>query len=102
MNCLPYAQKHFIPFVIFLLTISPLAADTHTQQASLQECAIRDARFALLLEQHGDRGDVPGDKLYAAFLTMLRARSACSAGRTNEGLALYDSVFGSETILNIK
>src|SRR6266849_6654899 len=87
--------KHFILFAVALLTISPFVAEAGSQQASLQECAMRDAHFTMQLEQHGDRRDIPGDKLYAAFLTMLRARCACSAGRTNEGLALYDGVFGA-------
>ena len=38
-------------------------------------------------------GRQPGEHLYAAFLTMLRARTACSVGRFEEGLALYDSSF---------
>jgi hypothetical protein len=57
-------------------------------------CSMRDARFLLQLDQHGEQGDVPGEKLYAAYLTMLRARTACSAGRPEEALQLYDSAFG--------
>jgi hypothetical protein len=60
-----------------------------------EQCAKRDALFVSQLEQHGERGNIPGEKLYAAYRAMLRARAACSEGRTEEGLALYDSQFGS-------
>lgn len=59
-----------------------------------RECAMRDMRFLWQLEEHGAVPDAPGDKLYAAFQTMLRARAACSAGQTADAMALYDSAFG--------
>jgi len=31
--------------------------------------------------------------MFEAFVTVLRARAACSQGRVAAGLALYDSVF---------
>jgi hypothetical protein len=31
--------------------------------------------------------------MFEAFMTVLRARAACSQGRVAAGLALYDSVF---------
>jgi len=31
--------------------------------------------------------------MFEAFMTVLRARAACSQGRVTAGLALYDSVF---------
>jgi hypothetical protein len=59
-----------------------------------RECAMRDMRFLWQLEERGALPDARGDKLYDAFLTMLRARSACTAGQTAEAMALYDSAFG--------
>lgn len=58
------------------------------------ECALRDAQFVTELERHGEAQDMSGDALYAAFLTMLQARSACGDGKSNEAFVLYDSVFG--------
>jgi hypothetical protein len=73
-----------------VVTISPSFADSTTKNS----CAMRDAHFLLQLDQHSEQGSVPGEKLYAGYLTMLRARAACSAGRKEEGLKLYDSAFG--------
>src|SRR5262245_46009487 len=70
------------------------AEQASTKSLSFNECTARDARFMLQLEQHGEQGIMPGDRLYAAYLTMLWARTACSAGRLEEGLALYDGPFG--------
>jgi hypothetical protein len=76
-----------------LITMSPALADDAPTN-SLLTCATRDARFILQLEHHGDQGTMPGEKLYAAYRTMLRARTACSAGRLEDGHKLYDSAFG--------
>jgi hypothetical protein len=45
------------------------------------------------LEQVGEAQTVPGEIMFEAFMTVLRARTACSQGRVAAGLALYDSVF---------
>ena len=76
------------------LIISSSLIEADAQERSLKECAFHDAQFMLQLDQHRERADVAGDRLHSAFLTMLRARCACSGGRTNEAIALYDSVFG--------
>ena len=57
------------------------------------DCAQRDVQLVTQMEQHGEAQDVPGEILYEAFLTMKRAREACSEGRKLAGLALYDSIF---------
>ena len=76
-----------------MMMINPsLAGDADTNP--LMKCATRDARFILQLEHHGHQDTMPGEKLYAAYLTMLEARTACATGREQEGLRLYDSAFG--------
>jgi hypothetical protein len=75
---------------IALLATGPSAA---VGQSFPLECAIRDVQLVTQIEQHGDAQDVPGEILYEAFLTMKRAREACSEGRPLAGLALYDSIF---------
>jgi hypothetical protein len=83
--------KHLI--LAGLMTVNPsLADDANTN--SLLKCATRDARFMVQLEHYGEQGTMPGEKLYAAYRTMLKARTACSSGRLDEGLRLYDSAFG--------
>lgn len=53
-------------------------------------CAARDLRLVTAIEAHGDAQDIPGATLYATFSAMMRARSACEAGRIDEALALYE------------
>jgi hypothetical protein len=88
------SSKQVVLLAVLLLTTPSFAGEVDTRLSALQDCGSRDAHFLTQLEQHGERGTMPGEKLYAAFQTMLRARAACSAGRSEEGLALYDSVFG--------
>ena len=74
--------------------IALLVAGPAVAEASFPlECAIRDVQLVTQMEQHGEAQDVPGEILYEAFMTMKRAREACSEGRTGAGLALYDSIF---------
>jgi|SRR3977135_4365235 hypothetical protein len=75
---------------IALLVAAPSGAG---QQSFPLECAVRDVQLVTQMEQHGEAQDVPGEILYEAFLTMKRAREACSEGRELAGLALYDSIF---------
>ncbi len=81
--------------IALLLAVPAVAEDSPRSIPSLLDCTKRDAQFIAQLEYYGETDSVAGEKLYAAFMTMLRARCACSAGRTSEGIALYDSVFGS-------
>jgi hypothetical protein len=62
------------------------------------ECARRDVQIVTLLEEHGEAQDIPGDVLFEAFWTMKRARDVCYAGAVPEALALYDSIFVTETL----
>jgi hypothetical protein len=77
--------------VFFFEPFQPSAAEISKRLDD--QCAKRDALFMLQLEQHGESGEMPGEKLYAAYRDMLRARTACSQGRAEDGLALYDSHF---------
>ena len=86
--------KPSILLAFVFVTTSSLAAEADRKLSILKQCATRDAYFLLQLEQYGEQGDTPGEKLHAAYLTMLRARTACSVGLSTEALALYDSAFG--------
>jgi hypothetical protein len=55
-------------------------------------CAQRDVQLVTLLEERGDAQEVAGHKLFAAFLAMMRARTACIEGRESEALSIYDTV----------
>jgi hypothetical protein len=56
------------------------------------ECAQRDVQLVTQLEQLGEAEALPGYVLYETFMTMQRARAACSEGRVADGLAIYDGI----------
>jgi hypothetical protein len=81
--------------------VAPVAAavlvaglfSVRAEAANPLECAQRDLDIVTLLEQHGEAQTLSGSTLYEAFWTMMQARSACTAGQTVVGLALYGDVF---------
>jgi hypothetical protein len=77
-------------FAALILASSLTSAAAQTYPV---ECAQRDVQLVTQMEQYGESQSVPGEILYEAFLTMARAREACSRGRVAVGLALYDSIF---------
>ena len=44
-----------------------------------RECALKDIAAVTVIKDHGMAEDLPGDRLFDAWLTMLRARSATLA-----------------------
>jgi hypothetical protein len=88
--------KYSIIVASVLLSLTQAVAESGSERAPpFLDCAKRDAQFTAELDYYGEMGGIPGEQLYQAFLTMLRARCACNNGRTAEGLALYNSVFGA-------
>ncbi len=73
-----------------LLTIGAKAQVQAGQFAA--ECALNETAAITVIEDHGAADDLSADRLAAAGMTMLRARSACYAGRIGEALALYRSI----------
>jgi hypothetical protein len=66
------------------------------------ECARKDVAVITLIEAHGDAGGVPAQRLGNAALTVLDARSACSAGRVGEAIALYQSILDLGPVASIR
>jgi len=58
-------------------------------------CAARDVEVITLIEDHGNANDIASERLAAAGQTWMHARIACSAGRVEEGVALYDEIVRS-------
>ena len=87
-------MRPFRPLLAAAILIALPSVAPAGQPETTRDCAARDLKLLSQIEQHGQRQDVAGEKLFAAFLTMLDARSACAAGRTAEATALYDSAFG--------
>lgn len=76
-----------------LLVLAHAVIGTAAAQAYPLECAQRDVQVVTQMERYGEAQSVPGEILYEAFLSLTRARQACSQGRVAGGLALYDSIF---------
>lgn len=63
----------------------------HTSHFSAT-CAQRDVQAVTLIDDLGDAQRAAGQKLFEAFLIVLRAREACIEGREREALSIYDTV----------
>jgi len=75
----------------------PAAAQDHPV-----ECAQRDVQLVTQLEQVGEAQTVPGEIMFEAFMTVMRARRACAQGRVALGLALYDSIFRTSLVSQMR
>jgi hypothetical protein len=80
----------FVGLVALALMTEPApAAD---QPSPLQRCATRDVQALILIEDHGEAGDILPERVAKAGLMQMEARLACTAGRHAEGVALYDEI----------
>jgi hypothetical protein len=57
-----------------------------------RQCAQRDIAAIILIEDHGDIGELPPEELAGAWQTLLDARTACSEGRVSAAIALYQTI----------
>jgi hypothetical protein len=71
--------------------INNASADERADR-SASVCGHRDLQLVTLMEDHGSANTVAPEKLFEAYLVVMDARIACSAGRHREGIALYDSI----------
>jgi len=77
---------------ILLLGAAVKLSAVAAERPDLAECAARDLKVLTAIGEHGEAQDVPADVIAAAFFSMVKARTACAAGNTTEGLAIYDSI----------
>lgn len=61
-------------------------------EEAARACALRDLAAWTLIERHGEAERLPPQTVAEAFFEVMKARRACRAGRSEEGLALYDRV----------
>jgi len=80
--------------VTSLLVISASTAVAQSKTA-LQLCAARDVEVVILIEDHGDAADIAPERLAKAGLDQMQARRTCTAGRTEEAVAIYDGIISS-------
>jgi len=79
-----------VSLVALMLTTNP--APTAAQPSPQQRCATEDVKTLILIEDHGEAGDVLPERLAKAGLMQMQARLACTGGRHAEGIALYDEI----------
>jgi hypothetical protein len=65
-------------------------------------CALKETEVITLIEDHGETGDLPADRLVDAGLAMLGARLACYEGRVAEALALYDGILSLGPVVSVR
>ena len=80
--------------VASLLGISATIAVAQSTTGS-QLCATRDVEVVTLIEDHGSAADIASERLAKAGLDQMQARLACSAGKPEQAIAIYDQIIGS-------
>ena len=65
---------------------------TNAAEAFSAECAAHDLRLVSSIEENGDAGTIPSDKLAAAYVSLLEARQACRTGKVADALRAYGSI----------
>ena len=81
--------------IALVLLAIPADAGADQTHSFAPVCAARDLEVVNLIEQHGQAQDMASERVANATMTMMQAREACAAGRTDEALAVYDGIIGS-------
>jgi hypothetical protein len=75
---------HVLLVGLLALVLMITAAPTVAQPSPHQLCATRDVQTLILIEDHGESGDVLPELVAKAGLMQMEARLACTAGRYAE------------------
>ena len=86
-----------LALLVFASSVSATTAQTYPV-----ECAQRDVQVVTQIEQIGEAQSVPGEIMFEAFMTVMRARKACAQGRVAVALALYDSIFRTSLVSQMR
>jgi hypothetical protein len=80
-------------FLIILFSVLSTAAPASTENSAFPKlCAKLDLEVISEIELAAIAQQTPGEKLAAAFFTVMDARNACAEGRYDEALAIYDRI----------
>ena len=80
-------------FLVMVFSALSTAAPASTENSAFPKlCAELDLAVTSEIELAANAQQIPGEKLAAAFFTVMDARNACAEGRYNEALAIYDSI----------
>jgi hypothetical protein len=96
--------RSVLPALRLVASLAVTIAATAAGQAEpfARDCARKDIAVITMIDDHGAADDLPADRLAAAGMTMLRARSACYAGRVGEALALYQTVLDLGPVASLR
>jgi hypothetical protein len=73
--------------LVILLGINGVSAQTISP-----DCAKQELQLVVLIEELGDAGVVPAEKLASAYSAMLEAREVCRTGQVAQALRMFDAV----------
>jgi hypothetical protein len=77
----------------FILAIYPNVSNCAEAVVKFdRQCAHKDIAAMILIEDHGNIGELPPDELAKAWQTLLDARTACSEGHVSDAIELYQTV----------
>ena len=85
-------MRHHILLVILFSALSTAAPASTENSAFPKLCAELDLAVISDIELAANAQQIPGEKLAAAFFTVMDARNACAEGRYDEAFAIYDSI----------
>ena len=84
-------RRHIL--LIILFSVISTAAPASTEISAFPKlCAKLDLEVISEIELAAIAQQIPGEKLAAAFFTVMDARNACAEGRYDEALAIYDGI----------
>jgi hypothetical protein len=91
-TCPRLSKRYALPALALVVSLAHTTIATAQGKAEPfpSACGTMEIRVLTVIEEHGAAGDVSSDRLSAAAMTMLLARSTCYAGRVGEALALYE------------
>jgi hypothetical protein len=85
-------RHHSLPAIFSLLLSTATLASTEDPRAYPRLCAELDLAAISHIESVADAQQVSGEKLAAAFFSVMNARNACAEGRHNEAFAIYRGI----------
>ncbi len=85
-------QVRLVTACLLASSVGALSAQSASADLVSLACGTRDVQILTLIENHGERQDVPADRLALAAFAMQVARDACRQGRTEAGMAIYDLI----------
>ena len=86
-------MRHRLLTALSLLLVSSASyAIDEPHTAYLRLCAELDLAALSEIEMAANSGEISGEKIAAAFFSVMAARNACGEGRVDQAISIYDDV----------